>query len=126
MPAHLSKWLPKSTKVVIGPSLSLTNKEVHMLLSHDYGREKSTKKFLLLFARTNSDKTAWDVPSSYFDETSYTMCYWEWVEDVLSRHKNVLLDGKIHNVVCASLFIYNNCENILHAFLELWCHTTNT
>ncbi|KAL3520565.1 hypothetical protein ACH5RR_018714 [Cinchona calisaya] len=113
-------------KVVIGPFSSLISKEVHMLLSHDHDGEQSTNKFLLPFTRTNLDKNAWDALSSNFGETCYTTCYWGWVEDVLSRHKKVLLDAKIYDAVHASLFTYDYCDNILHAFLELWCHTTNT
>ncbi|KAL3502694.1 hypothetical protein ACH5RR_037143 [Cinchona calisaya] len=124
--SHLPEWSTKSAKGVIGPSSSLISKEVHVLLSHNHDGEQSTNKFLLPFARTNLDKTAWDAPSSNFGETCYTTCYWEWAEDVLSGHKKVLLDAKIYDAIHASLFTYDYCDNTLHAFLELWCHTTNT
>ncbi|KAL3510371.1 hypothetical protein ACH5RR_029772 [Cinchona calisaya] len=124
--SHFPEWWIKSTKLVTGPSSFLTSKEVHVLLSHDHGGEQSTNKFLLPFAQTISDKTAWDALASNFSETCYIACYWEWVEEVLSRHNKVLLDAKIYDAVHASLFTYDYCDNVLNAFLKLWYHMTNT
>ncbi|KAH0685749.1 hypothetical protein KY285_019065 [Solanum tuberosum] len=62
----------------------------------------------------------WRVPSSNFGNVCYTPCYWEWVEDVLPRHKEILELIKVYDAVYTSLFTYDYDDNVLHAFCELW------
>lgn len=62
----------------------------------------------------------WSYPQSGFGEFRYTTCYWEWVEDVLGRNKEVLDRVKVYDTIFASLFTYDINENVLRAFCELW------
>ncbi|KAH0776103.1 hypothetical protein KY290_007514 [Solanum tuberosum] len=66
------------------------------------------------------------VPSSNFGNVCYTPGYWEWVEDVLPRHKEILELIKVYDAVYTSLFTYDYDDNALHAFCELWRPSTNT
>ncbi|KAG5575775.1 hypothetical protein H5410_055909 [Solanum commersonii] len=68
----------------------------------------------------------WRVPSSNIGNVCYTPGYWEWVEDVLPRHKEILELIKVYDVVYTSLFTYDYADNILHAFCELWRPSANT
>ncbi|KAG5600336.1 hypothetical protein H5410_031706 [Solanum commersonii] len=62
----------------------------------------------------------WSVPSFKFGNVYGTPSYWEWVEDTLPRHKEILELIKVYDVVYTSLFTYNYDDNILFAFCELW------
>ncbi|KAH0692957.1 hypothetical protein KY285_020054 [Solanum tuberosum] len=59
---------------------------------------------------------------SNFDNTPG---YWEWVEDVLLCHKEILELIKDYDAIYTSLFTYNYDDNVLHAFLKLLCLSTN-
>ncbi|KAL7123680.1 hypothetical protein ACP275_01G122300 [Erythranthe tilingii] len=52
--------------------------------------------------------------------------YWEWIEDVLSRCQHKLKSAKIFDPVYASLFTYDYNSEVMQAFFEAWCPTTNT
>ncbi|KAH0644118.1 hypothetical protein KY290_035094 [Solanum tuberosum] len=67
----------------------------------------------------------WRVPSSNFGNVCYTPGYWEWVEDVLPRHKEILELIKVYDAVYTSLYTYDIDDNVLHAFCELWRPSTN-
>ncbi|KAL0391464.1 UNVERIFIED_CONTAM: hypothetical protein Slati_4531500 [Sesamum latifolium] len=70
--------------------------------------------------------TSWRTPQSKYGEVSFYPGYWEWTEDVLGHHANILHAAKIHAAVHASLFTYVCNKHVLQAFLELWCPSTNT
>ncbi|KAG5610561.1 hypothetical protein H5410_021842 [Solanum commersonii] len=65
------------------------------------------------------------VPPSNFDNVCYTPGYWEWVEDVLLCHKEILELIKDYDALYTSLFTYNYDDNVLHAFFKLLCLSTN-
>ncbi|KAH0688041.1 hypothetical protein KY284_018594 [Solanum tuberosum] len=65
------------------------------------------------------------VPSSNFGNVCYTPGYWEWVEDVLPRHKDILELIKVYDAVYTSLSTYDYDDNVLHAFCDLWRPSTN-
>lgn len=56
----------------------------------------------------------------------YIPGYWEWTEDVLSRFGDALEHSSIFDAVYASLYSYDRDINILRAFCESWCSSTNT
>ncbi|KAK6128210.1 hypothetical protein DH2020_038044 [Rehmannia glutinosa] len=68
----------------------------------------------------------WGDDIKFAGEFHYIKGYWEWTEDVLSRCKNNLQKVKIYDAVYASLFTYDNNSNIMRAFCEAWCPSTNT
>jgi len=59
-------------------------------------------------------------------EFSYTPLYWEWLEDVLIRCKDLLVANHLFDALYASLFIYDKCPNIVRAICEYWCPETNS
>ncbi|KAL7099006.1 hypothetical protein ACP275_09G054700 [Erythranthe tilingii] len=52
--------------------------------------------------------------------------YCEWTEDVLSRCHHKLKSTKIYDFVYASLLTYDYNSEVMKAFFEAWCPTTNT
>ncbi|MCD9643226.1 hypothetical protein HAX54_030486 [Datura stramonium] len=104
----------------------------------DSNKVLNTTAFLLKSSTHNEEASAtcpkvseeglatWSYPQFVFGEFRYTTCYWEWVEDVLSRNKEVLDRVKVYETIFTSLFTYDINENVLRAFCELWHSTTNT
>ncbi|KAK6145937.1 hypothetical protein DH2020_019806 [Rehmannia glutinosa] len=68
----------------------------------------------------------WGDPIRFGGEFHYVKVYWEWTEDILSPCKNKLQAARIYDSVYASLFIYDCNSNIVKAFCEAWCPSTNT
>ncbi|KAH0728790.1 hypothetical protein KY290_003616 [Solanum tuberosum] len=102
-------------------SSKATSMKVPLLKSvihHDAASSKSS--------HSDGSFNNWRVPSSNFGNVCYTPGYWEWVEDVLPRHKEILELIKVYDVVYTSLFTYDYDDNVLHAFCELWRPSTNT
>ncbi|KAK6147727.1 hypothetical protein DH2020_018639 [Rehmannia glutinosa] len=64
----------------------------------------------------------WGDDIKFTGEFHYIKGYWEWTEDILSRCKNSLQKVFVY----ASLFTYDNSSNIMRAFCEAWCPSTNT
>ncbi|KAL2943450.1 Tropomyosin [Bienertia sinuspersici] len=52
--------------------------------------------------------------------------YWEWTEDILFRFEEPLQLSSIYDAVYASLYSYAKDINVMRAFCESWCPTTNT
>ncbi|KAH0643747.1 hypothetical protein KY285_032823 [Solanum tuberosum] len=105
----------------IGVFSLATSMKVPLLKSaihHDASSSKSS--------HSDGSFSNWRVPSSNFGNVCYTPSYWEWVEDVLPRHKEILELIKVYDAVYTSLFTYDYDDNVLHAFCELWRPSTNT
>ncbi|CAH9096131.1 unnamed protein product [Cuscuta europaea] len=63
---------------------------------------------------------------SFGGEFRFITGYWDWTEDNLGMSKSILEEGLIYDAVYASLFMYDRCTNVIQAFCEAWCPTTNT
>ncbi|KAH0714771.1 hypothetical protein KY285_007599 [Solanum tuberosum] len=118
----LKEWSKMDTNDVMRNfSSKATSIKVPLLKSaihHDATSSKSS--------HSNGCFNNWCVPSSNIGNVCYTPGYWEWVEDVLPRHKEILELIKVYDVVYTSLFTYDYDDNILHAFCELWHPSANT
>ncbi|KAH0709108.1 hypothetical protein KY284_010535 [Solanum tuberosum] len=118
----LKEWSKMDTKDVMRNfSSKATSMKVPLLKSaihHDAASSKSS--------HSDGSFSNWHVPSSNFGNVCYTPGYWEWVEDVLPRHKEILELIKVYDAVYTSLFTYDYDDNVLHAFYELWRPSTNT
>ncbi|KAK6121756.1 hypothetical protein DH2020_044500 [Rehmannia glutinosa] len=68
----------------------------------------------------------WGDPIRFGGEFHYVKGYWEWTEDILSRCKNKLQAARIYDSVYASFFTYDCNSNIVKAFCEALCPSTNT
>ncbi|KAG5550487.1 hypothetical protein RHGRI_015454 [Rhododendron griersonianum] len=74
---------------------------------------------------TNGD-AKWGNTTPQFGEISFIDGYWEWLEDVLARNKDMLTSAKIYDAVFVSLFTYVRNTNLIRSFCELWCPSTNS
>ncbi|KAJ8427349.1 hypothetical protein Cgig2_016215 [Carnegiea gigantea] len=54
-------------------------------------------------------------------EFSYKLLYWEWLEDILVRCKDKLTTFHLFDTLYASLFLYDQCLNLIQAVREYWC-----
>nr|GMD60335.1 Cytochrome P450 71A6 [Ipomoea batatas] len=71
-------------------------------------------------------EVSWNQDPSFKGEFSFAKGYWEWTEDILSRHRDVLEAAMIYDGIYASLFTYDRSTHIIQAFCEAWCPMTNT
>ncbi|KAJ8430152.1 hypothetical protein Cgig2_005514 [Carnegiea gigantea] len=97
-PPSLSSWSEENLKTG----------EIFLLSSHPI-LQKSVPSYQLLHHDIHVGQRSWEkLPCQ--GEFSYTLLYWEWLEDVLTP----------------SLFIYDKCPNIVRAICEYWCPETNS
>ncbi|XP_057797554.1 uncharacterized protein LOC131013483 [Salvia miltiorrhiza] len=81
---------------------------------------------LTLGRRIAEGNAKWRNDMQFFGEFRYIKGYWEWSEDVLSRFASELRTAGIYDPVYASLFTYDRNTEVMKAFCEAWCPTTNT
>ncbi|PIN16516.1 hypothetical protein CDL12_10834 [Handroanthus impetiginosus] len=59
----------------------------------------------------------WENDLQFTEEFQYVKGYWEWTKDLKS--------ARIYDYVYATFFAYDRNSNIIKAFLEAWCPSTN-
>ncbi|TYK08451.1 uncharacterized protein E5676_scaffold654G00670 [Cucumis melo var. makuwa] len=52
--------------------------------------------------------------------------YWEWLELAVARNTTILKRARLFDVVMASMYTYDCNSDIVRAFCEAWCPSTNT
>ena len=72
--------------------------------------------FELLGDRIRNGAVAWSGALSTTGGASFVEFYWEWLEDFLSRCKNVLTKTGLYHAVYASLFSYDRHPSVIRAF----------
>jgi len=66
------------------------------LLHHDiYAKKKSQEKH------------------PFQGEFSFTPFYWEWLEDVLSHYRDLLVANHLFDALYPSFFVYDKCSNLV-------------
>ncbi|KAG5580676.1 hypothetical protein H5410_051303 [Solanum commersonii] len=114
----LKEWSKMDTKDVMRNfSSKATSMKVPLrkyVIHHDATSSKSI--------HSDGSFNNWRVPSSNFGNVCYTPGYWEWVEDVLSCHKEILELIKVYGNVYTSLFTYDYDDNVLHVFVNFGAH----
>uniref|UniRef100_A0A2N9G486 D-ribulose kinase n=1 Tax=Fagus sylvatica TaxID=28930 RepID=A0A2N9G486_FAGSY len=85
-----------------------------------------TGLFLLLARRISVGEAHWATtskapPLQYTGEFSYIPKYWEWLEDIISLNKKILIDAKVYGALYASLFTYDRNVHAMQAFFEYCC-----
>ncbi|XP_071906206.1 uncharacterized protein [Coffea arabica] len=105
--------LDQRSRSTVDFSTTLKEEEVVILNWSLYNGDPEIAKFTLPFVGFNIDKTSWKIPSSFFGKVCFTSYYWEWVEDIFGRYKEVFTRVNIFEAVYASRFSYDRCENIL-------------
>ena len=118
----LKEWSNMDTNdIMINFSSKATSMKVPLLKSAIHHAAPSS-----ISSHSDGNFNNWRVPSSNFSNVCYTHGYWEWVEDVLPHHNEILEFIKVCDAVYTSLFTYDYDDNVLHAFWELRRPSTNT
>ena len=84
------------------------------------------KSFQILGHRIVSGDVRWGCKLKLKGEFGFLKKYWEWTEYVLGNHSEMLEKACIYNAVYASLYTYDRNPDVIRAFCEAWCPTTNT
>ncbi|KAL0439646.1 UNVERIFIED_CONTAM: hypothetical protein Slati_2447600 [Sesamum latifolium] len=83
--------------------------------------EQWSREAAALLKGKPSGETLFNLPAS-----SATSRIWEWTEDILSRCEQKLVAAQVYDSVYASLFTYDRNSEVIKAFCEAWCPSTNT
>ncbi|KAG5521474.1 hypothetical protein RHGRI_033887 [Rhododendron griersonianum] len=119
---HPPQWAIETSCEVIGSksdSLALLLQSAH----HD---EEQPTPFSFLGHRIQTEEAIWGNNFKAIIDPSYCEGYWEWLEDILSRHEQMLKKAKIYEAIYASLFSYDRLGSVMRHFCELWSPSTNT
>ncbi|KAL0291563.1 UNVERIFIED_CONTAM: hypothetical protein Sradi_7022400 [Sesamum radiatum] len=123
---HIQEWSEEVTRDTLDPRSNVSSQTKVLLLRSSLHDVKADTEFILPNHHLAAIGTTWRAPQSRYGEVSFYPGYWEWTEDVLGHHANILHAAKIHAAVHTSLFTYVCNKHVLQAFLELWCPSTNT
>ncbi|KAG5523761.1 hypothetical protein RHGRI_030671 [Rhododendron griersonianum] len=124
---QLSRWYTESSRKLFdhGKSTFISD-DALLLRSSLHKKNDDSEHFLLLGYRITNGDAKWGNTTPLFGEISFIDGYWDWLEDVLARNKDVLSTAKIYDAVFASLFTYVRNTNLIRSFCELWCPSTNS
>ncbi|KAG5553873.1 hypothetical protein RHGRI_011665 [Rhododendron griersonianum] len=124
---HFSRWYTESPRELFdhGKSTFISDNAL-LLRSSLHKKYNDSERFLLLGNRITNGDAKWSNTTPQFGEISFIDGYWEWLEDVLARNKDMLTSAKIYDAVFASLFTYVRNTNLIRSFCELWCPSTNS
>jgi len=95
------------------------------LLSTHVKMKENLPFYQLLRHYIESERKSW-AKLPLHREFSYKPLYWEWLEDILVRCKDKLTTFHLFDALCASLFLYDRCSNLIRVVCEHWCPGTNT
>lgn len=98
----------------------------HILHPRHHSRSTPGTPFPTLRSRIASKETHWGDSLVLQGDFRYTVGYWEWAEDVLTRCKATLGKARIFDAVYASLYTYDRNSDIVRAFCEAWSPSTNS
>ena len=104
-------------------------KPIYDVLLLNYSHPNTTEvheEFGLLGSRVRDGEAKWGSSFKVLGESFFIEGYWEWVKEVLSRHKPFLKGCKLYEAIFASLFSYDRHASVIRAFCKCWCPTTNT
>ncbi|KAF7143338.1 hypothetical protein RHSIM_Rhsim05G0112600 [Rhododendron simsii] len=121
---HLPQWAIETNCEVIG-----SKSDSHALLLQSAHHDEETDRptpFSLLGHRIQTEEVVWGNTFKAIVDPSYCEGYWEWLEDILSRHEQMLKKAKIYEAIYASLFSYDRLGSVMRHFCELWSPSTNT
>jgi len=92
----------RSTKPPFLVSRKLKTWEVFLLLSHTEAKE-SVPSCQLLHHDIDAKKRSWE-KLPFQGQFSYTPLYWEWLEDVLTRCRDLLVANHLFDALYSSFF----------------------
>ncbi|KAM1606964.1 hypothetical protein ACFX1Z_027601 [Malus domestica] len=128
---HIKSWSSEVSWEVVYSVQPNTKKNAYtsrvlILNPSHHARYNHLASFKLIGDHIRSGSMAWNGTLSTTGEAVFDEFYWEWLEDVLSRSKDVLTNVGLYHAVYASLFSYDHHPSIIRAFFEHWCSATNT
>ena len=94
------------------------------LSSHTEAKE-SVSSYQLQHHDIHAKKKSWEklpFPEEFF----YTPLCWEWLEDVLTRCRDLLVANHLLDALYSSFFVYDKSPNLVRAISKYWCPETNS
>ncbi|KAA0041942.1 uncharacterized protein E5676_scaffold306G001530 [Cucumis melo var. makuwa] len=86
----------------------------------------NSDRALTLGQRLIEGQTHWGAMTKVPGEFWFTDCYWEWLELVVGRNARLLYNARLYGAITASLYTYDCNVDVVRAFCEAWCPSTNT
>ncbi|KAA0050733.1 uncharacterized protein E5676_scaffold726G00240 [Cucumis melo var. makuwa] len=74
----------------------------------------------------SDSKIRWGTVLKVHGEFYYLSHYWEWLELAVARNTAILKRDRLFDAVMASMYTYDRNSDIVRAFCEAWCPSTNT
>ncbi|TYK00336.1 hypothetical protein E5676_scaffold1923G00140 [Cucumis melo var. makuwa] len=128
--AFVDHW-PRLTNNSVLPRLSVEvplfeGKSAWVLQSSIHNEAHNSSRALTLGQRLIEGQTRWGIVTKVPGEFCFTDCYWEWLELVVGRNTRLLYSTRLYGTVTASLYTYDCNSDVVRAFCEAWCPSTNT
>uniref|UniRef100_A0A9I9E2G3 Aminotransferase-like plant mobile domain-containing protein n=1 Tax=Cucumis melo TaxID=3656 RepID=A0A9I9E2G3_CUCME len=101
-------------------------KSAWILQSSIHHEAPNSGRALTLGQRLIEGQTRWGTVTKVPREFCFTDCYWEWLELVVGRNTRLLYSTRLYGAVTASLYTYDRNSDVVRAFCEAWCPSTNT
>ncbi|KAA0063074.1 uncharacterized protein E6C27_scaffold468G001920 [Cucumis melo var. makuwa] len=106
--------------------LCLREKGAWILQSSIHNEAPNSGRALTLGQRLIKGQTRWGTVTKVPGEFCFIDCYWEWLELVVGRNTRLLYSTRLYGTVTASLYTYDRNSDVVRAFCEAWCPSTNT
>ncbi|KAA0060611.1 hypothetical protein E6C27_scaffold22G004890 [Cucumis melo var. makuwa] len=101
-------------------------KSAWVLQSSIHNEAPNSGRALTLGQRLIEGQTRWGTVIKVPGEFCFTDCYWEWLELVVGQNSRLLYSTHLYGTVTASLYTYDRNGDVVRAFCEAWCPSTNT
>ena len=99
---------------------------VWILQSSIHDEAPTSERALTLRHHLIKGQTRWGAVTKVLGEFCFTDCYWEWLDFVVGWNAWTLYDAHLFGAVTASLYTYDRNSDVVRAFCEAWCPSTNT
>ncbi|TYK16278.1 uncharacterized protein E5676_scaffold21G00470 [Cucumis melo var. makuwa] len=106
--------------------LCLREKGAWILQSSIHNEAPNSGRAVTLGQRLIKGQTRWGTVTKVPGEFCFIDCYWEWLELVVGRNTRLLYSTRLYGTVTASLYTYDRNSDVVRAFCEAWCPSTNT
>ena len=101
-------------------------KTAWVLQSSIHNEAHNYDKALTLGQRLIEGQTRWGVVTKVPREFCFVECYWEWLKLIVGRNAQLLYSARLYGTVIVSLYTYDRNSDVVQAFCEAWCPSTNT
>uniref|UniRef100_A0A9I9D7C3 Mitochondrial protein n=1 Tax=Cucumis melo TaxID=3656 RepID=A0A9I9D7C3_CUCME len=101
-------------------------KSARVLQSSIHNEALNSVRALTLGQRLIEGQTRWGTVTKIPGEFCFIDCYWEWLELVVGRNTRLLYSTRLYGAITTSLYTYDRNSDVVRAFCEAWCPSTNT